>query len=163
MKRNQVIIIIALLIAIAAVFAAKESKNTTTPQEAIKQDTTTETVAPDNKAEEEVAVAEPIETAKTELPTLIDLGAGKCIPCKMMMPVLEELEQSYNDSFHVKFIDVWENPDEGKAYNIKLIPTQIFIDATGTELFRHEGFFSKEEILEKWKEFGVITEITETK
>jgi hypothetical protein len=55
----------------------------------------------------------------------------------------------------VEFIDVWKNPDAGKTYKIKLIPTQIFFDASGKERFRHEGFFGKEDILAKWKELGV--------
>ena len=55
----------------------------------------------------------------------------------------------------VEFIDVWKNGDAGEKYGIRVIPTQIFISAEGKELFRHEGFFSKEDILAKWKEFGV--------
>jgi len=89
------------------------------------------------------------------LPRLVDLGAGKCIPCKMMAPILEELKKEYAGRLQVVFIDVWENPDAGRQYGINLIPTQIFFDASGKELFRHEGFFAKEDILEKWKEFGI--------
>ena len=92
---------------------------------------------------------------KTDLPRLVDLGADKCIPCKMMAPVLKELKQEYAGRMEVQFIDVWKTPDAGKAYRIKLIPTQIFFDATGKELFRHEGFFSKADILAKWKELGI--------
>ena len=55
----------------------------------------------------------------------------------------------------VEFIDVWKDPKPGKEYKIKLIPTQIFFDASGKERFRHEGFFGKEDILAKWKELGV--------
>lgn len=86
---------------------------------------------------------------------LVDLGAGKCIPCKMMAPILEELKADYAGSMQVDFIDVWKNPDAGGEYGIRVIPTQVFFDASGKELFRHEGFFSKEDILAKWKEFGV--------
>jgi len=89
------------------------------------------------------------------LPRLVDLGADKCIPCKMMAPVLEELKEQYKGRLEVVFIDVWKNPDAGGQYGIKLIPTQILYDAAGKELFRHEGFFSKEDILAKFKEFGV--------
>jgi len=92
---------------------------------------------------------------KAALPRLVDLGAGKCIPCKMMAPILEELKKTYAGKLDVVFIDVWEKPDEAKKYNINLIPTQIFYDASGKERFRHEGFFSKEDILAKWKELGV--------
>ncbi len=94
----------------------------------------------------------------TKLPKLVDLGADKCIPCKMMIPVLAELKTNYVGRLEVEFIDVWKNPEAGKPYQIKLIPTQIFYDAAGKELFRHEGFFSKKDILAKWKELGVELE-----
>ncbi len=95
----------------------------------------------------------PVSTAK--LPRMVDLGAGKCIPCKMMKPILDELKRDYADRFITEFIDVWENPDAGKKYGIEMIPTQIFYDAEGKERFRHVGFFGKEDILAKWKELGV--------
>ena len=87
--------------------------------------------------------------------TMIDLGAKSCIPCKMMAPIITKLEKKYDGRAAIVFIDVWKNPDAGKKYNIKLIPTQIFYDSKGKELFRHQGFFSKEDILSKWKELGV--------
>ena len=93
-----------------------------------------------------------------KLPRLVDLGADKCIPCKMMAPILEELSAEYKGKLQVVFIDVWKNPQEGPKYKIRVIPTQIFFDADGKELFRHEGFFSKEDILAKWKKFGVNLE-----
>ena len=86
------------------------------------------------------------------LPRLVDLGANKCIPCKMMKPILEDFKANYAETFKTDFIDVWENPDSGKQYGINLIPTQIFLGVDGKELFRHEGFFSKEDILGKWPE-----------
>jgi len=92
------------------------------------------------------------------MPRLVDLGATKCIPCKMMAPILEDLKKTYAGKMDVEFIDVWENPEAGKKYGINLIPTQIFYDAAGKELFRHEGFFAKEDILAKWKELGVELE-----
>ncbi len=93
--------------------------------------------------------------AKAALPRLVDLGADKCIPCKMMAPVLKQLKKEYDGRMDVDFIDVWKEPDAGKAFKISLIPTQIFFDAAGKELFRHEGFISKDDILAKWKELGV--------
>lgn len=101
------------------------------------------------------AAAAAAETTAINLPTLLDLGATKCIPCKMMAPILEELKVEYADKIKVVFIDVWQNPEASKAHNINLIPTQIFLDAEGKELYRHEGFFAKADILAKWKELGV--------
>ena len=94
------------------------------------------------------------------LPRLVDLGADKCIPCKMMAPMLEELKKEYAGIFKVEFLDVWKNPNAGKKYGIRIIPTQIFFDIAGKELFRHEGFFSAEDILAKWKELSVDIEKT---
>ena len=85
--------------------------------------------------------------AKQPLPKLLDLGANKCIPCKAMAPILEELKKEYAGKLEVEFIDVWKNPDAGKPYGIQMIPTQIFFDAGGKELFRHTGFFGKDDIL----------------
>jgi len=92
---------------------------------------------------------------KTPLPRLIDLGAGKCTSCKMMTSILDELKTTHAGKLDVVFIDVWENKQAGEQYGIRMIPTQIFYGADGKELFRHEGFFSKEDILAKWKELGV--------
>ena len=104
---------------------------------------------------------EPVPATLTEnaptaaLPRLVDLGADKCIPCKMMAPILEEMKATYAGQLQVDFIDVWKNPDAGGQYGIRVIPTQIFFDAQGKELFRHEGFFGKDDMLAKWKELGV--------
>ncbi len=89
------------------------------------------------------------------VPRLVDLGAGKCIPCKAMAPILEQLRVDYTGRLEVTFIDVWQKPDEARAYGIQMIPTQIFYGADGRELARHEGFISREEILAQWKALGV--------
>jgi len=89
------------------------------------------------------------------LPRLVDLGSTTCIPCKMMAPVLEELKKEYAGRMQVEFIDVNVTEEAAKPYKIKLIPTQVFFDASGKERWRHEGFISKQEILAKWKDLGV--------
>jgi thioredoxin 1 len=89
------------------------------------------------------------------LPTLIDLGSSTCIPCKAMAPILERLKKEYAGIFNVEFIDVRQNPDTWEKYGIRVIPTQIFFDADGKEHFRHEGFFSGEDILSTWKKFDI--------
>jgi len=96
-----------------------------------------------------------LEEAPKELPVLIDLGAGTCIPCKMMQPVLDEVKKEYEGKAIVKIIDVYEKREEAMKYGIRAIPTQIFFDASGKEIFRHEGFFSKEEITAQFKEMGI--------
>ena len=81
--------------------------------------------------------------------TLVDLGAKTCIPCKLMAPILEELEKEYKGRAAVIFIDVWENRDKAKEFKVVTIPTQIFYNKQGQEVYRHVGFFDKESIKEK--------------
>ncbi|MBW2690889.1 MAG: thioredoxin family protein [Deltaproteobacteria bacterium] len=45
---------------------------------------------------------------------LVDVGADKCIPCKMMAPILEELKGEYDGRMDVMFVDTWTNPEEAK-------------------------------------------------
>ena len=87
--------------------------------------------------------------------TMVDLGAKKCIPCKMMAPIMEELEKEYKGRAAIIFIDVWENPDAGRKYGIDLIPTQIFYDAKGKEVLRHKGFYGKDAIIAELTKLGV--------
>lgn len=141
----KILIVVALGAAVAGAVVLKKSKSAV--------DTSFAASAATVAAASDSTKASPGSTAK--LPKMVDLGAGKCIPCKMMKPILDDLKANYADRFTTVFIDVWENPDEGKKYGIEMIPTQIFYDAEGKERFRHVGFFGKEDILGKWKELGV--------
>ena len=87
--------------------------------------------------------------------TMVDLGAKKCIPCKMMAPIMEELKEQYTGRAAIVFIDVWENPNAGKQFGIRAIPTQIFYNAAGKETLRHEGFFDKASIVAELEKLGV--------
>jgi len=156
-KVGKIVIVVALAAAIALVITLKRG----TTKQRSKQPSAVETATqlPSVTVGPNSVLAKP--QPKKAFPRLVDLGAKKCIPCKLMAPILEELKTEYAETFDVEFIDVWENPKAGREYGIRLIPTQIFYDASGKELFRHEGFFSKEDILAKWKELGV--ELTKTK
>ena len=148
----KIAIVLILALAVGAMVVLKENKGadskTKTLDNSVEKAVLTETQAVGASNAEEVKA----------LPGLVDLGAGKCIPCKMMAPILKELKEEYAGVFDVEFIDVWENPGAGGDYAIKVIPTQIFFDAGGKELFRHEGFFSRQDILAKWKELNIDIE-----
>jgi thioredoxin 1 len=90
-----------------------------------------------------------------KLPRLLELGSSSCIPCQKMKPIILELKKEFEGKMIVDLIDVGDNPQIGQKYSINLIPTQIFFDRDGKELFRHEGFYAKEKILEKWEELGL--------
>jgi thioredoxin 1 len=87
--------------------------------------------------------------------TMIDLGAKSCIPCKMMAPILEKLEKQYQGKAAIVFIDVWQNREQAARFGIRSIPTQIFFDETGKEVYRHAGFLAEEKIVEMLSRLGV--------
>jgi thioredoxin 1 len=89
-----------------------------------------------------------------KLPRLVELGAGKCTACKKMKPIIEELQKTYAGQLQVDSIDVIDQADAAKPFDWRLIPCQIFLDADGKELWRHEGFLSSADILAKWTELG---------
>lgn len=89
------------------------------------------------------------------LPRMVDLGKDKCIPCKMMAPILKDLKQEYEGTAIIEVIDLNEEPGAAKAYGVRLIPTQVFFNADGDEVWRHEGFLPKDAIVEKLLELGV--------
>jgi thioredoxin 1 len=168
------IIVVLLTVAIAAAFHLRSAKTGSDieppPQElaALEVTASMDRVAPSAQAAQDVpdetadqaAVDGGIANAADEttqgrpLPRLVDLGADKCIPCKMMAPILEQLRGDFAGRFEVVFIDVWKKRPEAQKYGIRVIPTQIFYDAAGKELFRHEGFFSREDILKTWRQYG---------
>lgn len=83
----------------------------------------------------------------TSLPRMLELGSVGCRPCDMMAPLIEELKKEYAGHLSVEFYDVRKDPTPAREYRIRVIPTQIFLDAGGNEVFRHEGYLPKEEIL----------------
>ena len=88
-------------------------------------------------------------------PTVIDLGARTCIPCKEMAPILESLSAEYRGKAAVLFIDVRADQDAAQRFGVQMIPTQIFFDAKGREVKRHMGFMDRRGLLKELKAAGL--------
>ena len=97
----------------------------------------------------------PKEIAESPLPKLLDFGRGKCIPCKKMAPILQELSEEYKDHVIIKIIEIDQEPGLTTANRIRLIPTQIFFDVKNQEVLRHEGFMSKDDIKKVFQKMGI--------
>jgi len=130
MKLSQAVGLAAVLIAVGAVVFIKSSQ------------------AP--------AVTEPASTtAQANLPRLVDLGSTTCTSCKRMAPILQELKAELQGKVNVEFIDVAVKTEAADQYGIRAIPTQIFFDAAGKEVARHEGFMPREDLLAQLEKMGV--------
>lgn len=143
MKRKQNVLIIGILIAIGITFVLIKSSVDQTGKSSNQKAT----------IQNSKTVLEDQQTKR--LPMLIDLGRGTCIPCKKMKPILDELMVEYEGRAIVKVIDLRYERQAAKEYGIRLIPTQIFYDAEGNEVYRHEGFMDKQSIKMKFAEMGV--------
>ena len=102
-----------------------------------------------------LTAGEPAEVPVKGMVTMVDLGADKCIPCKMMAPILEKVRKDFEGRAAIVFLDVWKDSSHGRRFGIRAIPTQIFFDAEGNEVFRHAGFMDETSIVEKLYELGV--------
>jgi thioredoxin 1 len=105
-------------------------------------------------AKADPAAGVPAAAAKPR-PRLLELGSMRCQACLEMAKVLDALRASQGSRLQVDFIDVFEEPAAADRYNIAVIPTQILYDGEGKEIFRHQGYFSQDDILAKFRELGV--------
>jgi thioredoxin 1 len=89
--------------------------------------------------------------------TFIELGSDKCVPCQMMQPIMKKVEEKYGNQVKVVFYDVWSilGRPFGQMYKVRVIPTQVFLDSSGKEYYRHEGFFPYEELVKVLEQQGV--------
>ena len=89
--------------------------------------------------------------------TFVEIGSVNCIPCKAMQPIMKEVEEEYKGQVKIVFHDVWTEKGKTDAmkYNIRVIPTQVFLDKAGKEYFRHEGYYPKADVVRVIKMQGV--------
>jgi thioredoxin 1 len=102
--------------------------------------------------------AEKAQTKQTPvLVTFVEIGSVNCIPCKAMQPIMKAVEGKYKGQVKIIFHDVWteKGKKDAEKYNIRVIPTQVFLDKEGKEYYRHEGFFPQDDVVRVIKMQGV--------
>lgn len=148
MRQYFLLILFVLIFLLPLKMACSQEKNRT-PSEDAKQDNSSSLGS--------VIVTFDLDIDfSNHLVTFIELGADRCVPCKAMQPIMKEIAEEYAEKIQVVFYDVWKDPKPARHYRIQLIPTQVFIDQEGKEIFRHVGFYPKHEILEMLKEKGIL-------
>mgnify|MGYP000112008391 CR=1 FL=1 len=135
MTRSQIIALVLVAIALGAIVALKATRG---------------------PAPTDVSATQP-QAPAVGLPRLVDLGSTTCLPCKQMAPILEELKAELQGKIVVEVIDIAKDPKAADTYAINVIPTQIIFDARGREVFRHEGFLAKADILAQLEKQGIQT------
>ena len=87
-------------------------------------------------------------------PFLVDFGANSCLPCRQLRPILKEISKEYTGKAEILVIDVYKYQHLANEYKIKAIPTLVFFDNKGKEVFRQPGVMNKDQISAKLKEIG---------
>lgn len=78
---------------------------------------------------------------------LIVLFAHWCPKCNMMMPIVDEIEESYKEQLEVKRIDIEEEAEIAEGYHLEIVPTFI-LQKKEKEIGRMSGIIG-EEVLKK--------------
>jgi len=109
------------------------------------------------KQAETKAPDQAVAKSDTVLVTFVEIGSVKCIPCKAMQPIMKAVEEEYKGQIKIIFHDVWtpKGKEDAMKYNIRIIPTQVFLDKNGKEYYRHEGYFPKDDVVRVIKMQGV--------
>jgi thioredoxin len=102
------------------------------------------------------AAQPPIQTSQKALPVILEFGREFCPMCAYMEKTLGQLKAKYGDQIEVRTLRY--DPDEKlfKQYKVVFVPTQVFLDASGKEVFRHTGVFTQYELVKKLKELKLI-------
>ena len=154
MKKLSVFLVATLLVVFSAVLIASPKKKAETPAASSKENV----VKPKKITAKELKElvydyeANPDKWVfKGDKPCIIDFYADWCGPCKMVGPVLEELDAE-NDQLTVVKVNVDNELDLASKYGVQSIPNMIFFKE-GKAVTQIIGFANKDAILDKINPF----------
>lgn len=152
MKPTSLILLAVVAVAAVGALAFRPARHATAPASGGEAGSASASAsAPAVVAPAAAPAGAPVPAAR---PRLLNLGAGACVPCRMMEPIRAALQRDYAGVLQTDFIDVWKDRAAGAAYGIRTIPTLIFFAPDGRELHRQEGYTSQEDILARWRALG---------
>jgi thioredoxin 1 len=90
------------------------------------------------------------------LPQILALDRKLCPICKKAEMIIQEVQNRYPGQFTVRRVYIDEHLNTFRQYGVAIVPTQVFLDAAGREVFRHEGVFSQDKLVQKLRELKFI-------
>lgn len=91
-------------------------------------------------------------------PAIYEFARKLCPICHQMEEVLKAVQEVYAGQFELRLLFIDDDIKLFRRFNIAIVPTQVFLDASGKEVFRHEGLQSREQLEKKLRELKFVRE-----
>ena len=89
-------------------------------------------------------------------PAIYEFGRQTCPVCRRMAGILKDIDAKYPGQITVRFVYIETEEPLFTKYRVSIVPTQVFLDASGREVSRHAGPLSQEKLVNKLKELKFI-------
>lgn len=86
-------------------------------------------------------------------PVMFEFGKGSCKACKEMGELIYRLKKSH-PHYRLFYIDIGRDRKAAADHGIQMIPTQLFFNGEGKEVYRHVGGFTTEGFMQTLKKYG---------
>ncbi len=89
------------------------------------------------------------------LPILLEFSLDICLPCRQMKPILEEGAREYQGKLLVEILEIDEYRFLARQFEVRALPTQIFLDSQERVVQRHQGFLDKSSLVAILSQMGI--------
>lgn len=94
--------------------------------------------------------------AEKNKPLIADFGLNICKQCIKQSEAMEEYRLAVGDGVETRFVHVTKEAQTAGEYKVMLIPTLIFFDRSGKEVFRQVGYMPADEMISKSRSLGFL-------
>jgi thioredoxin-like negative regulator of GroEL len=102
------------------------------------------------------AVLAQVAKAPASLPKILEFDRKFCPICKASEQVIRAVKDEYPGQFDVEKLYIDEADVMFRRYKVAFVPTQVFLNAAGQEVARHEGVYSQEDLVPKLRQLKFI-------
>ncbi len=102
----------------------------------------------------DAVVTAPTSTPAAGLPRMVEIGSDSCATCIAMQQVVADLRTHHAGRLEVVSINLRQYPEQVQVWRVKFIPTQVFLDGQGRELYRHVGYLPRPAVEERFAALG---------
>ena len=95
-------------------------------------------------------------TAPNVLPKILEFDRKLCPICQASERVILAVKGRYPGQFEVEKLHIDEADAVFRRYKVAFVPTQVFLDAAGQEVGRHEGVFKPDALTQKLRDLKFI-------